>query len=243
MTAALCHRMGLDFGPREAFSPAADRFNPVEYFQRADIVRVNQTIVDSSMEAPLRPAPASGIHSDTFAALFDKLDMSWLASHRVAGLKDPRFSLTLPLWLGRRPWGDRRVHLIRGQRNLDSTARSAMRHHFVSEYCDGDFHKARALTECFDQSARRLCEDVSVPVHVMDYDRLLQDPVEETAALAAFLGRDRACATHAAELVGKKASMVRHYGRKVLQPRLVLNATGKTLRAVLRSRRSGPHIK
>ena len=234
LTAALCDRMGVHFGPEEEFSPPADRYNPTGYFQRSDVVGVNQMILDYMPDSLDRDIPLPPELPSEIAERLVGLDLGWLEGQGISGLKDPRFSLTLPAWLAAAPWGEQKIRVVRVHRNIESAASSAARHHAVGKFCDYDFAQAKVLTERLDSAARQVCLNRSVAAHVVDFDRLIRRPYEEVQGLAGFLGGDRKAAARAAALVGKKGSLARHYGRKLLHPRRVWDTTRKTMRAYTR---------
>ena len=236
LTAGMCQRLGASFGPVSDMSPAPDRYNPVGYFQRRDIVKANQTILDGSDEGLFAQGPLSPDTVGQPDIQTEALDVSWMEAHDTVAVKDPRFSFTLPYWIERNPWPGREVRLLRVRRNLDAVARSAAKHHFVSHYCDGSFDRARVLSQAMDHAAEEVCRTAPFKSHIMDYDALIDNPVRECQALAEFMGKDRKQGRKAAALVGKNNALLRHYAGKMLRPRDILDTLGKTVGARLGAR-------
>jgi len=231
LTAGMCRRLGAAFGPASALSPAADRYNPVGYFQRRDVVKANQDLIDGMGKDLLAPGPISPESVDGRSFQIEAFDVSWMEPYATVAIKDPRFSFTLPWWLERNPWPGRDIRLIRVRRNIDTVARSAAKHHFVSQYCDSSLDRARLLAEAMDRSAEEVCRVAPFRSHVMDYDALIADPERESQALAEFVGKDREDGRKAAALVGKNNAILRHYAGKMLRPADILETARKTIRA------------
>jgi len=231
LTAGMCGRLGASFGPASALSPVADRYNPVGYFQRRDVVKANQDLIDGTGKDLLAPGPISPTAVISRHLPIEPFDVSWMEPHAMVAIKDPRFSFTLPWWWARNPWPGRDIRLIRVRRDLDAVAQSAAKHHFVSQYCDSSLDRARLLAQAMDRSAEEVCRVAPFKSHVMDYDALIADPEKACQALAEFVGKDRKDGRKAAALVGKNNALLKHYAGKMLRPGDIMETVRKTVRA------------
>lgn len=236
LTSALLHAMGADFGPPSAISPQPDRYNPTGYFQRKDVVACNDQLIRDAHHSFFSPTPcqASSLPVDVGDA-FKELDLAWTDNSKVVAFKDPRFSMTWPLWAKAELFERAEVRLIRVHRDLKAVARSAAQHRFVGRYCDQSPEKALEMSRAMDDSARMICSESNCSSFTVDYNELLASPAEECEKLCEFaLGMPREVANKAAKLIGKNGALRRHYTKKLMNPRAVLSAALKTTLPSLR---------
>lgn len=230
LTSALLDAMGAEFGPSAAMSPQPDRFNPTGYFQRRDVVALNDTLLALSGHDYFTATPCaavqgvSGINQQT-----ERANLDWMHDTEIAALKDPRFCFTWPLWeLGQFAEGTR-IRLIRVKRDLNAIASSAAKHRFVSQYCSTSLDKALEMSRAMDASAEKVCEESLLPSYTVDYDRLIADPGAECRHLAQFaMDASDAASRKASRLIGKSGALRRHYLKKISDPRAVFDAALKT---------------
>lgn len=230
LTAALLDAMGADFGPSRKMNPQPDRFNPTGYFQRQDAIDCNDALLVRHEHTFFDARPCiRKAQGKTGMQIADHLDLAWTKRAEVVALKDPRFSFTWPLWEQAAVFEQADIRLVRVQRSLDAVARSASKHRFVSRYCAHSLDKALDMSRAMHESARIVCEESALPSFTVDYDALISQPEVECANLGRFaLGVDRAHVGKAVRLIGKNGAITRHYAKKLLNPRAVLDAALKT---------------
>ena len=224
--------LGVHFGPQAAFQLPADRFNPGGYFQRKDIVDANRQLIEATSASIAEPAhPETILKARAADRSFDP-DLAWASPTILCGTKDPRFSATLLTWIRSGLFGDRPVKIVRIKRGLQAIARSASQHKEVGSFCDYDMRKALAMATLYDRYAAWHCDHSGLPAHVVEYERLVDDPATSVAEMAAFIGiEDPALIQQATGRIGKRKAMVGHYAKKLVNPRLVAVAAKKTMKA------------
>jgi glycosyltransferase involved in cell wall biosynthesis len=103
LTAGLLRLLGADLGPQDGLLPPDDRDNPRGYWERLEVMDLNNELLarlsGSSWAPPPLPAgwessPELDDVRDRARSVLDGFDPS-----RVWVVKDPRLSLTLPFWL------------------------------------------------------------------------------------------------------------------------------------------------
>lgn len=179
MVASMLGELGLDFGPADRLMPAkAD--NPEGFWENLDIVQLNDDLLaalgGSWIDPPIlgdgwqeRPDLAE------YRSRAEDILQGWGSTGRYA-FKDPRLSITLPLW--RFVIGDiRTVLVLRGPRRVAQSlaAREAI-----------DFDAAENLWLRYTASALHAAPDAVL----VDYERLIASPNERVGALAEALDLD-----------------------------------------------------
>ena len=227
--------LGVYFGPHSAFQLPADRFNPGGYFQREDVVDANRHLIEATSASIGEPSHPEVILDAWLADRSFAPDLDWAPAARVCASKDPRFSATLLTWLRNGVFGDRPVKIVRISRDLQAVARSACQHKEVGSFCDYDPQKALAMATLYDAYAAWHCDHSGIPAHVVEYERLVDQPDRSVADLAAFVGTNEpASIRQATGRIGKGRAMVGHYARKLINPRLVAVAARKTVKSWFR---------
>ncbi len=177
--ARVLHESGVSMGREMA---AASEVNPEGFYEDLDIVALNERILtDLGMNNPWRPErwPSREAVRNAGAAYRD--EMSALARDGVDGWKDPRFAITLEAWL---PALGSKPKVIVSLRSPQAYANSATRIY-------GLVKPARAMRE-WARHYRRLLAVIrrhNLSTTCVEYDTLIEQPVEAVAGLARFVGR------------------------------------------------------
>lgn len=226
--------LGVFFGPLSETSPPPDRYNPLGYFQRREIVAANSRYIASAGGTLANPGTPEALLSNGDWKILANTSTSWRADTQLWGLKDPRFSATLLSWLSVGRFDSADLKVVRVRRNTSAAAASVMKHKEVREYCDSDFRKALAMTETYDENAALLAARIGTPVCLISYESLIADPRQEVERVASYLGLGSTCRiSHASRLVGKRRALFAHYVRKAAAPALLADTIAKTVRAKL----------
>ena len=145
-TARMLNSAGLEL-PGEHTKP--DAFNPEGYFEEDRIVSINSDILWGSNGHWFLPPRELRVYTYQRAQIVQVL--SWLAGFaRVCGWKDPRGTLTLPVWLDVARQRNIPVRVVGVFRHPISVARSVVRHE------QGLFDFAQALNAWSIHNARLL---------------------------------------------------------------------------------------
>lgn len=102
LAARVVNLLGVDLGSEDGMLPASD-FNPAGFWEQREIVELNEEILVACGGTWLRP-PSSSPGWETrpemapFAARIAELVARRFGESRRWGFKDPRTTLTLPLW-------------------------------------------------------------------------------------------------------------------------------------------------
>ncbi|WP_155986843.1 sulfotransferase [Thioalkalivibrio sp. ALE12] len=232
LSAQILSVLGVEFGNADAFQLAADRFNPGGYFQRRDIVRANQRLINSVSDRIGKPAEPKVINAGAPQEWLDGVDLGWMSRSRICGLKDPRFCVTLLTWIDRSGLPAENLLVVRVVRDLSAIARSSVRHREVGSFCDYDLGGALEMARAYDYWAGWHAEGMGLPVMEISYERLVLDPESVVFEVAEFVGQSDSKVIHRARLaVGKRRALIRHYAHKLLDPRLMLGTARKTFRS------------
>lgn len=226
--------LGVFFGSRSETSPPPDRYNPLGYFQRREIVSANTRYIASAGGTLANPGTPGALLSNGDWKILASTSTSWQAEAPLWGVKDPRFSATLPSWLSVGRFDDSNLMVIRVKRDPGAAAASVMKHREVREYCDNDLLQALAMTEAYDENAASLAERIGIPVCTVSFESLIAGPRQEVERLARYVGvDDTSRMRHACRLVGKRRALFTHYIRKAADPALLADTIAKTVRAKL----------
>lgn len=236
LVAQMLSELGVDFGPREAFQTAPDRYNPGGYFQRSDVVKANRRLIESagtSLATPVEPEDLLELGS---VSVLKEIDFRWSRAPLKWGMKDPRFCATLLAWLRSGILPDQDVKIVRVRRRLESIARSSALHREVGSFCGYDYSSAVKMANLYDQYAEWHCTHMGFPVIEVNYDQLMKQPEQAVAQLAAFvdehsLERVERCLAR----IGKRRALLRHYAAKLTNPQLAFGTLKNTLLHWIRS--------
>jgi hypothetical protein len=168
--------LGVPIGRADSLMPVQPD-NPAGFWEHLGLMDVNDAVLarlGGTWDAPPDPPGVAADVDDLreraraeFAATYD-------TDHWV--FKDPRVSLLLPFW--RDLLGDGHVGIVVLRNPLDIAASLARRNRFAVSY-------SLALWEHYTRTV--LSDSAGLPVLVVDYDALLDDPQAATGALAGFL--------------------------------------------------------
>lgn len=222
--------LGVDFGRRDSFQPAPDRYNPGGYFQRRDIVDFNTSLIDNVSGSISSPAHPEVIAQRATLDHFTGSELSWAEHLALYGIKDPRFCATLLSWIRLGILREDSIRIVRVVRDLDAIAHSSVLHREVGSFCDYDPIRAREMAHCYDAHAGWHVSHLNAPVFEAVYEKLVKDPERAVGHLAMFIGRsDPACLRRATSAIGKRRALVRHYTNKLMHPELVFDTARKTV--------------
>lgn len=228
--------LGVFFGPPSETSPPPDRYNPIGYFQRREIVSANTRYIISAGGTLANPGTPDTLLSNGAGSILANTSTSWRANAPLWGMKDPRFSATLPSWLNVGHFADAHLKIVRVERRPAATAASVMKHREVRGYCDSDPRQALAMTDVYHENAALAVALTNLPVCALSFERLISDPRQEVERLAGYIGvGDVSRIRHASRLVGKRRALLVHYGCKAANPSLLADTIAKTVRARLPS--------
>jgi hypothetical protein len=222
--------LDVDFGPASIMKPPPDRFNPGGYFQRRNVTTANVHLLEmagGSEEVPPEPETLA-VHARS--SDLESLGPLWDPASQLVGIKDPRFCATLLTWLESGVFGDRQVRVLRISRDRDAVASSIIRHREVGAMCDFDSARARRMAVMYEERAAWHQERLELPVLHVQFEDLMSRPTESVANIAGFVHAG-GTADHEAALrrIGKRRALMRHYYRKIRDPRLLLETVRKTM--------------
>ena len=178
VVARLLNMMGAYFGP-EGSSIGANPENPKGFWERHTVVQTNETLFASCGSRWYTPQffAVEQIEAETFHQLEARMIRFLLEvdAHRPWLLKDPRFSITLPVW--RRTLEIPLTVLVyRDFREVGASL--SKRNGFPLAY-------SLALCEYYNASALAVTQDL--PRFIVSYNDLLQAPVPYTQQLFDWL--------------------------------------------------------
>lgn|GEM_PF-2340834 len=224
--------LGVFFGSSAETRPPPDRYNPLGYFQRREIVSANSRYIASAGGTLANPGTPAALLSNGDWKILASTSLSWQEGTLLWGMKDPRFSATLPSWVSVGRFADSDLKIVRVKRDVGAAASSAMKHKEVREYCDNDPLQAIAMTKAYDDNAALMAAKLDVPVCVVSFESLIADPRPEVERLAHYLDiGSTARVGHASRLVGKRRALLAHYLRKAAAPALLADTIARTVRA------------
>ncbi len=227
---------GLDvyFGPAAEASPPPDRFNPLGYFQRREIVSANTRFIASAGGTQANPGTPDKLFENGDWKILASTSIPWVENAASFGMKDPRFSTTLWSWVQVGRLKRDGLKVIRVTRRLEAAAASVMKHREVREYCGNDFSRSLEMTEAYDVNSAWTADHLGIPVCQIAYEALIGDPTQEVARLADYLEvREPARIKRCARLIGKRRALLDHYVRKVSHPALLADTIARTVKAKL----------
>lgn len=196
LVASLLREFGLDLGPQALLIAGNQEDNSAGYFERHDVVAINDELLRRLGGSWSSPPELSG--TDWSASRFD--DLRARARTILEGLrdpcvlKDPRFSLTLPFWTD----GLQQVHVVVCLRNPLDVARSLSSGRAGTRWLAPP--SALALWTHYVQSTM----DLGVTCVWIDYDSLIQFSERELRRLASALGVGFEACDRAARLIKRR---------------------------------------
>jgi hypothetical protein len=191
-TSAVSHvlsELGVEFGRPERFvDPDRNTHNPI-FFELQALNGLNNRVL-----------AAAGLHYELFDCLEDprgltipgreafvddvrRLIAEELGGAALIGLKDPRFVLTLPFWMHALAECGYRTRCVLTTRDVEATVRSN-----EAVNCFSTGHNRRLVTLSEQLSALQLEAEAAF---LIDYDALVESPLEQASKLAAWLGVER----------------------------------------------------
>ena len=221
--------LGVWFGPETKFQLPADRYNPGGYFQRRDVVEVNRRLIESASGSIESPGKPDTILAEGDMGVLDFVDLAWTKGVDLAGLKDPRFSITLLSWIRAGKFAQKELRIVRVERRLSDVVASATKHHEVGSFGDYDASRLLRMTELYHRYAAWHTQNLDVPSITVSFDRLKREPVALIGELGVFLDMpDSDRVSHACKRVGKQRVLFKHYLKKLRNPRGLLEGLHKT---------------
>lgn len=208
VTSQVLSALGVDFGPKKYFVPASHN-NPGGFYERVDINRANEALLESAGESLAYPGDPREIAKNADARTLDSADMTWRGSGQYWGVKDPRFCATLLAWIesGRMDRGSLRIVHVR--RKLEPAVRSAMSFESVRNFCDGTEEGVRTMLARYSELAQWHVDQLKLPTFAFDYEQLVREPNPVVGQIAEFLGvTNIRQIRRATRIVGKGNGMV-----------------------------------
>lgn len=208
VTSQVLSALGVDFGPKKYFVPASHN-NPGGFYERVDINRANEALLESAGESLAYPGDPREIAKKADAHTLDSADMNWRSAGQFWGVKDPRFCATLLAWIesGRMDRGN--LCIVHVRRNLEPAVRSAMSFESVRNFCDGTEEGVRTMLARYAELAQWHVDQLKLPTFEFDYEQLIREPEPIVAQIAEFLGvSDSSQIRRATRIVGKGKGMV-----------------------------------
>lgn len=232
LVSGILAHLGVFFGPPSEASPPPDRYNPLGYYQRREIIAANTRYIASAGGTLANPGTPETLLLSGDWRILANTSTSWQSHFPLWGMKDPRFSATLYSWVGVGRLDRAHIKVIRVKRQPAAVAASVMRHKEVREYCRNDLREALAMTEAYDANASLTAAQIGIPVCEVFYESLIADPLQEVNRLACYLGiSDSLRIRRSSLLVGKRRALFAHYIRKAANPSLLANTIAKTVKA------------
>lgn len=234
LVSGLLAGLGVNFGRLSETSPPPDRYNPLGYFQRPEVVSANSRFIVSARSTQEYPALPQDLSLHGNRDILGAVDLSWQDKVAVWGMKDPRFSATLLSWIEAGRISRNSLKLVRVMRNIEAIAKSIMNHREVREYCGSDRARAVEMSMRYDSLAAWTEENLGVLSFRVQYELLISQPATQVARLAEFIGApDQSKVRRSTRLIGRRRALLHHYVRKVTHPTLLAATVAKTVRAKL----------
>jgi len=188
MVSGVLHHLGVFMGKEDKFTPP-DEWNPLGYFENLEItgllVRASRTATTRELMEAAASRGVFPVHADISHELERRI-RAIEASHEIWGFKDPR--LLLPFFF------EAFTALVKSDIKLIVTTRGLLR---VKESIGAKLKKTEK--QSFDETvdlavnhlALRLVDvlgRVPVPVLVVQFDSLIDDPKRKVREIAEFVG-------------------------------------------------------
>lgn len=234
LVSGILANLGVFFGPLAETSPPPDRYNPLGYFQRRELISANTRYIASAGRALASPGPPDALLVNGDRKILTSTSVSWRERAPLWGMKDPRFSATLHSWIAVGCLDRDHLRVIRVMRRPEAAAASVMKHREVRDYCGNDLGRALAMTEAYDTNAAWTAARIGIPVCEVIYESLIDHPAQQVELLADYLGiADARRIGRCRRLVGKRRALLAHYLRKAASPALLADTVAKTVRTKL----------
>jgi hypothetical protein len=236
LVSGILANLGVFFGSLAETSPPPDRYNPLGYFQRRELISANTRYIASAGRTLASPGPPDALLVNGDCKILTGTSVSWRSQVPLWGMKDPRFTATLHSWLALGCLDADHLRVIRVMRRPEAAAASVMKHREVRAYCGNDFRQAMAMTAAYHTNAAWTAARLDSPVCEIAYESLVANPAQEVDRLADYLGiTDAARIRRCHRLVGKRHALLVHYIRKAVSPALLADTVAKTVRTRMRA--------
>lgn len=203
-TSAVSHvlsELGVEFGRPERFvDPDRNTHNPIFFELQALNDLNNRVLAAAGLQYELfdcleDPRGLTVPGAEAFVADVRRLIAEELGGAPLIGMKDPRFVLTLPFWMHALAECGYSVRCVLTTRDVEATVRS---NEAVNRFSPG--HNRRLVVLSEQLSALQLETEAAF---LIDYDALVEAPLEQASKLAAWLGVERDAAA-AAQVVSRR---------------------------------------
>lgn len=234
LVSGILANLGVFFGHSADTSPPPDRYNPLGYFQRREIISANTRYIASAGQTLADPGPPAALAQNGDRKILTSTSLSWRAQATLWGMKDPRFSATLHSWIVHGCLDREHLKVVRMMRRAQAASASVIKHREVREYCGNDFGNALAMTETYQANGAWTVASFGLQTCEISYESLIADPAQEVDRLANYLGiADPRQRMRCIQLVGKRRALLAHYLRKAASPSLLADTVAKTVRTKL----------
>jgi hypothetical protein len=208
VTAQVLSALGVDFGPKRYFVPASHN-NPGGFFERIDINKANEALLQSADEPLGYPGDPADIAKKANVNTLDCADMSWRSPRHYWGVKDPRFCATLLTWIESGRMERNNLCIVHVRRKLEPAVRSAMSFESIRNFCDGTETGVRRMLARYAELAQWHVDTLNLPTFAFDYEQLIREPETVVRQLAALLGvTNPSQIRRATRIIGKGKGMV-----------------------------------
>jgi hypothetical protein len=187
VTSQVLSALGVDFGPKRYFVPAS-RNNPGGFFERIDINKANEALLESAGESLGYPGDPREIAKKADVCALDTADMTWRGSNDYWGVKDPRLCATLLTWIESGRMERNNLRIVHVRRKLEPAVRSSMGFVSIRNFCDGTETGVRTMLARYAELAQWHVDMLNLPTFAFDYEQLLREPETVVRQLADFLG-------------------------------------------------------
>jgi len=186
VTSQVLSALGVDFGPKRYFVPASHN-NPGGFFERIDINKANEALLESAGESLACPGDPREIAKKADVRALDSADMNWRRPARYWGVKDPRLCATLLTWIESGRMDRNNLRIVHVRRKLEPAVRSAMSFDSIRNFCDGTETGVRNMLARYAELAQWHVDTLNLPTLAFDYEQLLREPELVVRQLADFL--------------------------------------------------------
>ena len=208
VTSQVLSALGVDFGPKRYFEPASVN-NPGGYYERVDVNRANDALLESAGESLGYPGNPRDIAAKANALTLDSADMNWRGVRQFWGIKDPRMCATLLAWIESGRIDRHNLRIVHVRRKLEPAVRSAMSFQSVRNFCDGTEEGVRKMLARYDELAQWHVDELKLPTFAFDYEQLIREPETVVRQIADFLGvTNPAQIRRATQIIGKGKGMI-----------------------------------
>jgi hypothetical protein len=186
VTAQVLSALGVYFGPKRYFVPASHN-NPGGFFERKDINRANELLLESAGQSMAYPGDPAELAKLANQHAFDAADLSWRNARHCWGIKDPRMCATLLAWIESGRIERNGLRIVHVRRNLEGSLRSSMTFSSIRNFCDGTEKGVRGMLARYAELAQWHVDSLGLPAFSFDYERLLKEPASVVQEISDFL--------------------------------------------------------